>query len=133
MQPQPDNGGRLAGMSRYRAYTYGVIRILWNGVVVPSIMYGMAPLGYTQGEFEGLEKTQNRLRSQGRRAIDLLATEVARGEMGWSSFEDRDFLATKVVRGEMGWRSFDNKATKSKLNNDSRSDLMDDTMWSLEV
>lgn len=32
-----------------------------GGVAVPIIMYGMVTLGYTQGEFEVLELTPNRV------------------------------------------------------------------------
>lgn len=52
-------------MSGCSASKYEVIRGLWKGVAVPSIMYGMEALGYIPGELEGQEKTENRARRLG--------------------------------------------------------------------
>lgn len=101
--------GRLPGMSRYKDNKYEVIRCLWKGVTVPSIMYGMEVLGYTTRELGGLKKTRNRV-----------------GRLGLGA---NGFVLAEAIRGEMGWSSCEEIAAKSKLNYRVRLDQIEESMW----
>ena len=78
---------------------------MWKNIAVPGIMYGMNVLGVTEKELKDLETIQNKI---GRLALGgnkLERVQAIRGEMGWSTFEDRCIKATlkyKVRLEKMG-------------------------------
>ena len=62
---------------------------MWKGVIVPRVMYGMEVIKINKKEVDDLEITQNKVARMGLGARKWVATETLRGEMGWSSFEER--------------------------------------------
>lgn len=81
--------GRLASICKFRANSYEVVRGLWKSVAVPSIMYGIEAIGFTKRDIAELDRIQNRVGRLGLGANRFVAVEAIRGEMGWSSFEER--------------------------------------------
>ena len=82
--------GRLASIARYRANKYVVVRELWKGMAVPSIMYGMNVLNWTESELQKLEVIQNKVGRVGLGANKYTSVEAIRGDMGWSTFSERN-------------------------------------------
>ena len=97
--------GRLGSIAKLRANRYEIVRGMWKNIAVPGIMYGMNVLGVTEKELKDLEIIQNKI---GRLALGgnkLEGVEAIRGEMGWSTFEERYIKATlkyKVRLEKMG-------------------------------
>ena len=97
--------GRLGSIAKLRANRYEIVRGMWKNIAVPGIMYGMNVLGATEKELRDLEIIQNKI---GRLALGgnkLEGVESIRGEMGWSTFEERYIKATlnyKVRLEKMG-------------------------------
>ena len=52
-------------------------------------MYGAGVLPWNAGEFVKLEVAQNKIGRLGLGAKKMLGTETIRGEMGWSTFEEK--------------------------------------------
>ena len=73
----------------FRANKYEVSRGMWKGWAVPAIMYGMEIIPINQAEQKGLEVVQNKMAKACLGANNYAATQALRGEMGWSSFEER--------------------------------------------
>ena len=82
--------GRLASIARYRANKYLVVRELWKGMAVPSIMYGMNVLNWTECELQKLEVIQNKVGRIALGANRYASVEAIRGDMGWSTFSERN-------------------------------------------
>ena len=81
--------GRLGAMAKFRANKYEVIRGVWKSIAVPGLMYGMDVINWKGSEKREMEKTQNKI---GRVALGcgkLVGNEAIRGDMGWSTFEER--------------------------------------------
>ena len=72
-----------------RVNTYEITRTLWKGVAVPNILYGTEILDLGRKENQHLETVQNKMARLGLKANKYAGTETLRGEMGWSSFEER--------------------------------------------
>ena len=81
--------GRLASVARYRANKYLVVRELWKGMAVPSIMYGMNVMNWTECELQKLEMIQNKVGRVALGANRYVGVEAVRGDMGWSTFSER--------------------------------------------
>ena len=81
--------GRVANIARYRANKYLVVRELWKGMAVPSIMYGMNVLNWTECELQKLEVIQNKVGRVALGANGYVGVEAVRGDMGWSTFSER--------------------------------------------
>ena len=81
--------GRLASIARYRANKYLVVRELWKGMAVPSIMYGVNVLNWTESELQKLEVIQNKVGRVALGANRYACVEAIRGDMGWSTFSER--------------------------------------------
>ncbi|KAG0713850.1 hypothetical protein GWK47_015278 [Chionoecetes opilio] len=79
--------GRLGSVARCRANKYEVVRGLWKGVAVPSIMYGLETMVWSRKELDRLEVTQNKAGRIALRANRYVAVEAIRGDMGWSTSE----------------------------------------------
>lgn len=83
--------GRLCAVSKFRADKYEVTRGLWKGIAVPSIMYGMETMNWSAEEIRQVEVIQNKIGRLALGANKMVGTEAIRGDMGWSSFEERLF------------------------------------------
>ena len=81
--------GIINGKVNCRANKYEVMRGLWKGIAVPTIMYGTELTDLGKKEEKGIEIVQNRAARRGLGANKHVATEALKGEMGWSSFEER--------------------------------------------
>ena len=81
--------GRLASMAKFRSNKYEMVRRLWKTVGVPDVMYGAGVIPWTKDEFNKLETIQNDIGRVALGATRIVATESIRGEVGWSSFEER--------------------------------------------
>ena len=72
-------------------------------VAVPSIMYTVEAIDINGwGEIEKWAVTQNRLERLGLGCNRYVAIEAIRGEMGWSSFEERRDKAVSNFRVRIG-------------------------------
>lgn len=104
-----------------RCDKYMVGRELWKGFAVPKLMYCAETLGYKSSEWDKIEKAQNDLARYILGAPVYTATEALRGEMGWSSFKERDEkgilkyggrielmeearMVRKVIKNRQGWK-----------------------------
>ena len=85
--------GRLGSVSRLRSNKYEVCRMIWKAVAVPSLMYGMEVIDWSVGEISRMEVIQNKVGRLALGANRMVGVEAIRGEMGWSSFEERLFKA----------------------------------------
>ena len=88
--------GRLGSVARCRANKYEIVRGLWKGMAVPSIMYGLETTVWTKNELERMEVIQNKVGRIALGANRYTAVEAIRGDMGWSTFRER--LAKAVLR-----------------------------------
>ena len=71
--------GIINGKINCRANKYEVMRGLWKGLAVPTLMYGMELLDVGKKEEKGLEIVQNRAARRGLGANKHVATEALRG------------------------------------------------------
>ena len=85
--------GRLCSIAKFRANKYEVGRGLWKGVAVPSLMYGMDTVKWSKEEIDKMEVIQNRVGRLALGANTIVAVEAIRGDLGWSSFEERMYKA----------------------------------------
>ena len=81
--------GIINGKTNCRVNKYEVIRGLWKGIAVPTIMYGTELIGIGKKEMKGLEIVQNKAARKGLGANRHVGIEALRGDMGWSTFEER--------------------------------------------
>ena len=105
--------GIINGKINFRANKYEVMRGLWKGLAVPSVMYGLEIMEVGGKEKRGLEIVQNRAARRGLGANRHVATEALRGEMGWSTFQER--------------------IDKTKINYRVRLEHMSDKRWAKKV
>jgi hypothetical protein len=105
--------GRLGSVAKTRANKYEVVRGLWKGVAVPSLMYGMNVLKVSPSECDKLDVVQNRV---GR---------VALGANG--------YVGVEAIRGDVGWSTFRERVMKSCLNYKIRLERMDSERWARKV
>ena len=68
---------------------YKIIRELWKGVGVPRSLYGYEVCKATKNELDRMERIQNKVARLALGANSFVATEALRGEMGWSTYEER--------------------------------------------
>lgn len=81
--------GILGSAIKVRACKYEVVREVWKSVSVPSVMYGMEVLAWTEGEVDKLDAIQNKVARMALGAPRWAAVEALRGDMGWSTFRER--------------------------------------------
>ena len=83
--------GIINGKINFRANKYEVIRGLWKGLAVPTVMYGLEiiEVGGKEKKKRGLEVVQNREARRGLGANRHVATEALRGKTGRSTFQER--------------------------------------------
>ena len=105
--------GIINGKINFRANQYEVMRGLWKGLAVPSVMYGLEIVEVGGKEKRGLEIVQNRAARRGLGANRHVATEALRGEMGWSTFQER--------------------IDKTKINYRVRLEHMSDKRWAKKI
>ena len=96
-------------MAKFRANKYEVIRGIWKGIAVPSLMYGMNVVNWTNGDMTKLEIVQNK---------------IARLALG-----SNQMTAVVALSGDMGWSSFEERFMKGRLNYKARIDAMDEDRW----
>ena len=105
--------GRLSSKVGFRANTYETTRGLWKGVAVPSIMYGMEVIKMNMKEVDELEVIQNKVARMGLGANKWTAKETLRGEMGWSTFEERIDKAKVKYRMRLEFMELERWAKKN--------------------
>jgi hypothetical protein len=105
--------GRLGSVARTRANRYEVVRGLWKGIAVPSLMYGMNVLKVSASECDKLEVVQNR---------------VGRVALGANRY-----VGVEAIRGDIGWSTFIERVMKSCLNYKIRLERMDCERWARKV
>ena len=105
--------GRLCSISKFRANKYEVGRGLWKGIAVPSLMYGMDTVKWNKEEIDKMEVIQNRVGRLALGANSIVAVEAIRGDLGWSSFEERMY--------------------KAQLRYKVRLEKMDDDRWAKKI
>ena len=66
-----------------------MIRELWKGVGVPRSLYGYEVCKVTKNEIDRMERIQNRVARMALGSNSFVAIEALRGEMGWSTYEER--------------------------------------------
>ena len=101
--------GRLGSAAKTRANKYEVVRGVWKGMAVPSLMYGLETMRWTKNDWGKLEVTQNK--------VDRIALGANR------------YAATETLRGEVGLSSFAERITKGVLRYKVRLQKMDGNRW----
>ena len=101
--------GRLFSIAKFRANKYEVIRGIWKNIALPSLLYGMDTIPWTINEINQLEIIQNKIGRMALGGNKCVGIEAIRGEMGWSSFEER------LMKGKLKWKI--------------RIERMDDNRW----
>jgi len=81
--------GRLSSVARYRANKYEVVRGVWKGMSMPSLMYGLETVPWTVKDIDKLEVVQRKVGRLILGANKYVAVEAIRGDMGWSTFRER--------------------------------------------
>ena len=118
--------GRLGSITNFRSNKYEVVRGVWKVIAVPGILYGMNTMNWSLEETKKIEVVQNKIGRLGLGANMLVGIEAIRGDMGWSSFEERLFkgkLKFKVRLENMDGNRWARKiyietGTKSKFSMD---------------
>ena len=88
--------GRLGSITNFRSNKYEVVRGAWKGVAVPGILYAMDTMNWSLEEMKKIEVIQNKIGRLGLGANRLVGVEAIRGDMGWSSFEERLLIKGKL-------------------------------------
>ena len=83
------NLSMIKAKTKLRANKYEITRGLWKGIAVPTLLYGAEILEIGGKETKGLEVVQNKAAREGLGAEKYTPIETLRGEMGWSTFEER--------------------------------------------
>ena len=104
--------GRLSSVSRFRANGYEIMRGLWKGMAVPGIMYGMNVMTWTNSEIDKLDVIQNRVGRVALGANRYVGVEAIRGDMGWSTFDERWMKAMIQYRVRLSKMQYDRWARK---------------------
>ncbi|XP_045115935.1 uncharacterized protein LOC123507244 [Portunus trituberculatus] len=105
--------GRLGSVARCRANKYEVVRGLWKGVAIPSIMYGLETTVWTRKDLNRLEVLQNMTGRIALGANRYVTVEAIRGDMGWSTFRER--LAKAVLRYRVRLQRMDGSKWTKKV------------------
>ena len=105
--------GRLGSVARCRANKYEMVKGLWKGVAVPSIMYGLETTVWTRNEMDRMEVVQNKVGRIALGANRYVAVEAIRGDMGWSTFRER--LAKAVLRFRVRLQRMDENKWAKKV------------------
>ena len=128
--------GIINGKTNCRVNKYEVIRGLWKGIAVPTIMYGTEIIGIGKKEMKGLEIVQNKAARKGLGANRHVGIEALRGDMGWSTFEERinmtkikyrvrleQMESSKWAKKVFIWRNRNSKFVKETNNSMKRIDM----------
>ena len=111
-------------MANLRANKYKVVRGIWKGIAIPSLLYGMDTISWSAEEVNKLEVIQNKIGRLGLGANKMAGTEAIRRDMGWSTFEERLFKGKlkykirleKMDRNRWAKNVYLNSGTKSNWN-----------------
>ena len=90
--------GRLASMAKFRSNKYEMIRGLWKTAGVPAVMYGAGVISWTKEELNKLETIQNDIGRVALGATRIVGAESIRGEVGWSTFEERIMKSSVIYK-----------------------------------
>ena len=71
-----------------------MVQKIWKNVAVPSVMYGVEVIAWSEKEIDRLEVRQNRVARMALNAPRYAVVEALRGDMGWSTFRERHIKAT---------------------------------------
>ena len=82
-------------------------------MAVPSIMYGLETMSWKKNELEKLEVFQNKVGRIALGANKYVAVEAIRGDVGWSTFEERIMKA--VLRYKVRLEKMGNYSWKRKV------------------
>ena len=105
--------GRLCSIGKFRSNKYEIIRGIWKNIAVPSLLYGMGTVNWTLNETNQMETVQNKI---GRIALGA-----------------NKYVGVEAIRGDMGWSTFEERLMKSKLRYKVRIDLMNENRWAKRV
>ena len=90
--------GRLGSVTKFRSNKYEVLRGLWKSIAIPGILYAMNVINWNIEEINKMEVIQNKVGRLGLGANRMVGIEAIRGDMGWSSFEER------IFKGELKYK-----------------------------
>ena len=113
--------GRLGSIVSFRSNKYEVVRGIWKSVAVPGLLYGMDTVRWSQENLEKMEKIQNRVGRLGLGANGMVGTEAIRGDMGWSTFEERIFKGSLKYKSRLEQMNEQRWARKVYLETASKS------------
>lgn len=105
--------GRLSSIAKFRANKYEILRGIWKNIAVPGLTYAMDTVNWTGGEVKQMDIVQNKI---GRLALGA-----------------RSYTAVEALRGEMGWSTFEERLMKGKLRFKVRLEEMDGARWAKKV
>ena len=116
--------GIICSMTKFRSNKYEIARGIFKGVAIPSLLYAMDTINWTVEEINKFEIIQNKIGRLGLGANKWVGTEAIRGDMGWSTFEERMFKGMLKYKirlenmEELRWarRIYQEVGTKSKWN-----------------
>ena len=77
-----------------RASKYDKLREIWKSVAVPSVMYGMEVIAWSESEIDKLEVRQNRVARMSLNAPRYTSVKALRGDIVWSTFKERHIQVT---------------------------------------
>ena len=77
------------------------MRELWKTLAVPSIMYGMNVLNWSECKLQKLEIIQNKVGRIALGANNYVSVEAIRGDLGWSSFSERNMKGNIMYKIRM--------------------------------
>ena len=107
------NLSMIKAKAKLRANKYEITRGLWKGIAVPTLLYGAEILEIGGKETKGLEVVQNK---------------AARGGLGAGKY-----TPIETLRGEMGWSTFEERIQKSKIKYRVRLEYMNENRWPKKV
>ena len=110
--------GRLASAAKMRTCKYETIREVWKTIAVPAIMYGMEAISVKDSDIERLETIQNKVARISLNAPKYVANETLRGDMGWSTFKERNMKACLTYKWRLECMK-ENRSAKQAYNDNN--------------
>ena len=94
--------GRFGAISKFSSNKYEVTRGILKGIALSGLLYDSETLNWTKEDMNKLEVIQNKVGRIGLGANRMVGTEAMRGDMGWTSFEERIFKRTLRFKIRLG-------------------------------
>ena len=85
-----------------RASKYDVVREVWKGVAVPSILYSVDMMVWSKRDVDKLKECQNKIARVALGAPRYASVEELRGDMEYSLFSEQMMKATKKYKVRLG-------------------------------